>query len=444
MSGVGNPEGIGSQGRVPAPIAGGSAEVRIGGLGRLPVRRFVAVLVGIVLLASFGCGAPVAEFRTNELYLIHQEFKSEPLPASKRRELQQNLKDLMVALFGTPDEPYFPEVEGVDIRRVCDPVKLQMAAGPVRLERSGAPRGLYREHCAHCHGITGDGRGPTAEFLNPYPRDYRRGLYKFKSTPAAEPPTHEDLQRILINGIPGTAMPSFRLLPEQDREALIHYVRYLSIRGQVERTLLEATFQTGDLDLTEISLEQLKAPENIEFVKSVVADIVTRWAQADYQATPVPPPPENFESAESIRRGRELFYGPIANCVKCHGETALGDGQTTDYDEWTKELMPNEPDKVARFLATGAALPPRNIRPRNLRLNVFRGGRRPVDLYWRIRNGILASGMPAASMKPDDAPPDDPRLTSDDIWHLVAYVRSLPYDDLSAPQHLPVYQRERQ
>lgn len=407
--------------------------------------RWAGWLSGLVVMSVFaGCDAPVVQFRTNELYLMNQEFKSQPLPRDKRRQLQQNLKDLMTALFGTPDEPYFPTVEGVDTKRLCDPVKLRMAAGPVRSDRFGAPRGLYREHCVHCHGVTGDGRGPTAEFLNPYPRDYRRGLFKFKSTPAADPPTDEDLHRIMVEGIPGTAMPSFRLLSQDEREALVHYVRYLSIRGQVERALLEATFQTGDIDLANISLEQIKAPENIELVRAIVADVVTRWAQADSNATEVPPPPSNFETLESIARGRELFYGPIANCVKCHGETALGDGQTSDYDEWTKEIFPNEPDKVKQFVGTGAALPPRPIRPRNLRLNVFRGGRRPIDLYWRIRNGILASGMPAASMKPEDAPPDDPRLTSDDIWHLVAYVRSLPYDDLSAPERQLVYQRERQ
>lgn len=406
--------------------------------------RLLAICL-LVVVGLTGCDAPVVQFRTNELYLLNQEFKSEPLARDKRRQLQQNLKDILTALFGTPDEPFFPSLEGVDTRRVCDPVKLRMAAGPVRSDRFGAPRGLFREHCVHCHGISGDGQGPTAVFLNPYPRDFRRGLFKFKSTPAAEPPTDEDLHRTLVQGIPGTAMPSFRLLSEEERDALVHYVRYLSIRGQVERSLMEATFQTGELDLTQVSLDDLKAPANIDLVKAIVTDVVTRWAEADSKATEVPPPPDNFETPESIARGRELFYGPIANCVKCHGETALGDGQTTDYDEWTKEIMPNEPDKLRKFLATGAALPPRTIRPRNLRLNVFRGGRRPIDLYWRIRNGILASGMPAASMKPEDAAPDDPRLTSDDIWHLIAYVRSLPYESLSAVrQHQPQYQRERQ
>ena len=69
-----------------------------------------------------------------------------------------------------------------------------------------AQRGLYRQHCVHCHGINGDGAGPTASFLTPYPRDYRKGIYKFKSTQRGNRPTTADLERTLRQGIPGTAI----------------------------------------------------------------------------------------------------------------------------------------------------------------------------------------------------------------------------------------------
>ena len=39
----------------------------------------------------------------------------------------------------------------------------------------------FRLHCLHCHGLTGDGRGPSGKWLNPHPRDYRQGLFKFQS-----------------------------------------------------------------------------------------------------------------------------------------------------------------------------------------------------------------------------------------------------------------------
>ena len=43
------------------------------------------------------------------------------------------------------------------------------------------------------------------------------------------------------------------------------------------------------------------------------------------------------EIAESVAKGRELFYGTKANCFTCHGPTGLGDGQQTDFDVWSKE-----------------------------------------------------------------------------------------------------------
>jgi mono/diheme cytochrome c family protein len=397
--------------------------------------------LGALLLAGCG-GAPDPQFRTNEAYLVSLETNSSPLPEDKRDDVKQNVKEVLIALFGTPDDPRFPTIDGIDTSSIVDVTKLKMAAGPVNSDIYGKPFGLYREHCAHCHGITGDGRGPTAAFLNPYPRDYRRGLYKFKSTPVDIPPTHDDLNHILVNGIPGTAMPSFRLLPKDEIEALIHYVRYLSIRGRVEQILLATAVDLGD-QVVNVS-DDAAASSQWGDVMGIVEEVTTAWAGADALATAVPAPPSNFESPDSVARGRELFFSQTAKCASCHGDTALGDGETNDFDVWTKELVPADPELRDQLLASGAILPPRNIRPRNLRMNVFRGGRRPVDLYWRVHNGITGTPMPAASLRPADAGEDDPRLTTDDVWHLVAYVRSLPFDDLSSPVTAPSFQRDRQ
>ena len=55
-------------------------------------------------------------------------------------------------------------------------------------------------------------------------------------TPAAEPTT-DDLKRVVHDGVPGTAMPSFAILPPDEQEALVEYVKYLSIRGMTEKAL---------------------------------------------------------------------------------------------------------------------------------------------------------------------------------------------------------------
>jgi mono/diheme cytochrome c family protein len=238
-------------------------------------------------------------------------------------------------------------------------------------------------------------------------------------------------------------MPSFKLLPDLEVEALVHYVKYLSIRGETERALLLASSEIEGVLLPVLAegaapAEKTFAEEQKVAVADAVSQVVSGWTRpAELMAEPaaeVAARPELTpeELTASRLRGRELFYG-FAQCIKCHGESALGDGQTTDYDEWTKEFIGNgqNPEVVATFEAAGM-LPPRNILPRNLRLGVYRGGRRPLDLYWRIRNGIEGVPMPAATMKVGDDPASK-GMTPADIWDIVNYVQSLPYESINNP-----------
>ena len=76
--------------------------------------------------------------------------------------------------------------------------------------------------------------GPTAKYLTPLPRDYRNGIFKFTSTKQGKNATRDDLSRIIKMGIPGTYMPSFMLLEDEEVAQIVEYVRWLSMRGQVE------------------------------------------------------------------------------------------------------------------------------------------------------------------------------------------------------------------
>lgn len=402
------------------------------------------------LLAALvaGCGAPPAGYVRYVTYAA-KEASSAGLEGDKLTAAQwQQIDDAMVAMFGTPDDPKLPDLEDengpVEWTGIASLSRLRMAAGPVGSDEDGRPHGLYREHCAHCHGVTGDGNGPTAVFLNPYPRDYRPGWFKFKSTPIGQRPTHDDLKRVVLDGVPGTAMPAFKLLPENEVEALVEYVKYLAVRGEAERALIHKLVE--EEQLYDIHAEG-ELQDKLTEVRQVVAKLVQRWKRAD--GTPVDPRPEMTpeELAKSRAHGRELFYGAIANCVKCHGESGLGDGQLTDYDNWVKDFVdPNKADTagdVQKYVSLGM-LPPRNIRPRNLRQGVFRGGMRPVDIYWRIVNGIEGTPMPAAPMR-DEENPNPKTLTKEDVWDIVNYVQSLPYEPLSQPQqqHVPGLAKER-
>ena len=198
--------------------------------------RHIATACALPLLFLSGCGEPTAQYSTNRVYLRLQEEQS---GAAYAQEQLQAVTNVMEAMFGTPDLPALPGgAEGTE--DVLDLARVRAAAGPVHSYNYGDGAGLYRQHCVHCHGITGNGRGPTAEFLNPYPRDFTRGTFKFKSPPIGIKPTEEDLRHILMNGIAGTAMPSFALLSEGEVESLVDYVKFLTIRGETERRLIEA------------------------------------------------------------------------------------------------------------------------------------------------------------------------------------------------------------
>ncbi len=174
-------------------------------------------------------------------------------------------------MFGSPDHPLLPNVltEDDSYADLMSIDRLQQAAGPIpapsdsgnsdsedsdsadTASNSGGNskgHGLYRQHCATCHGITGNGRGVTAAILNPYPRDYRMGLFKFKSTIRSAKPTRDDLIRVIADGIPGTAMKKIPELKDEDIQALTDYVIYLSMRGELERSLIDYASQELDLE----------------------------------------------------------------------------------------------------------------------------------------------------------------------------------------------------
>lgn len=411
-------------------------KTRMAGLG--PACFVLRASCCFALAAMAGCGGPTAEFRRYETF-AHKVASSVGMEKGFSATQRQDVDEVMQALFGTPDAPLVPTVEGADLTAILNTNRLHIAAGPVGSDERGNPRGLYREHCAHCHGITGDGAGPTAAFLNPYPRDYRKGQFKFKSTPVGQRPTHGDLKRIVLDGIPGTAMPSFKLLPDFEIEALVDYVKYLSLRGEVERGLLTLTTNLDENVRLVGATEDAAKQEQIAAIKDVVSSTLERWTGAAAAVTTIPARPamSKEELSASVKHGRELFYGAIANCIKCHGDSALGDGQTTDYDEWSKEFIGDGKDgKVVSTYVSLGLLPPRTIRPRNLRLGVFRGGMRPIDIYWRVMNGIEGTPMPALStnVRQDSDPPEAKKLSPEEVWDLVNYVESLPYEPINDPR----------
>ena len=331
-------------------------------------------------------------------------------------DLQRDaIDETMIEFFGTPDEPLLPDGTGLNLARI------QMAAGPVAGEADGSQRGLFRQHCATCHGISGDGAGALATTFDPYPRDFRHGTFKYTSTLSTAKPLRSDLRRTLSRGIPGTGMPSFAELPTDQLDALVEYVIYLSLRGETERYLIQLVVDEGEIlplgfDAKEMVLED------------AVLWVAEAWGktEADPEQYVVTPPPRpaydtDAELAESVRRGKQLYASKDAQCVQCHGPDGAGDGEDDEiYDDWNKPKKGVTPEQTAK-LARLYTLPIQKLRARDFRQGAFRGGGNAEDLYRRIHSGIKGTPMPATGPQPGA----DGAYTPDEIWDVINYIFSL-------------------
>jgi mono/diheme cytochrome c family protein len=342
------------------------------------------------------------------------------IPPATRAALQK----VLTAFFGTPARPRVGRRNADDLSfgGGASVVAQDAVLARLKIDTNTLAEGskLYRRHCLHCHGLAGDGRGPAGAWLNPHPRDYRRGEFKFISTdPDGEghhKPRREDLLRTLRAGIDGTSMPSFALLEEknvaggdkdlQPLEALASYVIHLSIRGQVEYELMNEILESG-------SYKDAASPEEAltDGAAKWLNDIASQWVKSDGEVlAPDPakaPTDANLQDPKGpwmekfIRRGYDLFTDAsgTASCIGCHKD--FGRQVNYRYDQVWGTL----------------------VRPANLTAGVYRGGRRPLDLYWRIRGGITPSGMAKTGIAKDK---------DEDVWAVVYFVRALPY-----PQMLP-------
>jgi mono/diheme cytochrome c family protein len=316
-----------------------------------------------------------------------------------------------------------------------------VVVGPGQVLANG--RHLYAEHCQHCHGVTGDGNGPTAPYLNPKPRDYRRGIFKFTTTQAPKRASREDLARVIEDGIPGTYMPSFKLLTEDESAALVEYVMWLSLRGELEyqliRTLSDSYSNDAIKDRTsdgETSRNDIRdefnaavnEPDSFRYELDMMTTRLTQdWSSSQEEPAEVRPlTPRIPYSAESVAKGRVLYLNEKNKCLQCHGEAGYGDGSQTF--SITKNELNQENPAPGLYDVWGNP-----IKPRNLHRGIYRGGRRPIDLYSRIYAGIKGTPMPAFStttLRKTD--PDDPEsaITDEDIWHLVNYILSVPFEEV--------------
>ena len=100
---------------------------------------------------------------------------------------------------------------------------VQKAMGAGNVEAGGK---LYQARCAPCHGPDGKAATPTAQALNPKPRDHTDGAYMNQFS-------NDHLAKVIKNGGPAVGksqiMPAHADLNDQQIEDIVTFVRTLAV-----------------------------------------------------------------------------------------------------------------------------------------------------------------------------------------------------------------------
>ena len=325
-------------------------------------RRYLSLilLLGTALLPGCRRATPTRFTPGPEVLELTAEIE-DPEELEFNKALQQGIADKLRELCGTPEKP----------------IELGKEETTDQLEQGFA---VYSQYCVQCHGVNGDGNGAVAEHLNPKPRNYTYGIFKFTSTPYGSKPRRSDLVRTIRVGVTGTSMPSFDRLSDAEVDAVVEYVLALTYRGQLERQL--ASYAYDD--------EELPDEEGLD---ELIAEVLEPWENSTTEIVmPVTMMPSMTD--ESVRIGHQIFLSKA--CNKCHGK--FGRGGLVGNVEVGEDSWGNK--AAAADLSSG----------------MFRGGDRPIDIYRRIYSGINGTPMSAFSTLFQDDP--------DAIWHLVHFIKA--------------------
>lgn len=211
---------------------------------------------------------------------------------------------------------------------------------------AGRGKALYQRYCVFCHGPEGDGRGESAPYLDPKPRDFTKAVFKCRSTPSGSLPLDSDLYDTISRGIHASGMPSWKPLLRQERADLVAYIKTFSSAFQEEKP-----------------------------------------------GAPVSVPPGPPSSAESVKRGAELFQS--MNCWSCHGKDGRGHGPSA------ATLTDSKGYPITPFDFTSGTR--------------FKCGETDGEMFRDLLTGLDGTPMPSFGTA----------MTPDQMWDVVHYIRSL-------------------
>lgn len=182
---------------------------------------------------------------------------------------------------------------------------------------AGAGKKVYDKECWKCHGKGGMGDGPDGANVDPKPRDFTSGIFKYKTANYKEMfPFDWDLFQTISDGLGGTAMPPWQgKLSEKEIWDVIAYIKTF---GGIDGEAKEKVSYTGHVR----------------------------------------------PSADSISKGREFF---LDRCAECHGDEGRGNTSKRLKDDWGNAIWPrdftkgytfrigNSPREIYTRIATGIA-----------------------------------------------------------------------------------------
>jgi cytochrome c oxidase cbb3-type subunit I/II len=156
---------------------------------------------------------------------------------------------------------------------------------------------IYKRNCVMCHGDRGKGDGEWAlQFKKNRPRNFRTGIFKFRTTPFGFLPTDSDLKRTIQRGISGTAMPAFTKMSKTDLDAVIRYIKTFS----------------------------------------------SKWRDSEQIAPAIPfqnPPKQSPFTPGRLEKAKSVF---VTHCAPCHGDDRTGKGPAAEnlQDVWGYPIAP--------------------------------------------------------------------------------------------------------
>jgi len=193
----------------------------------------------------------------------------------------------------------------VDLHPLLEPTPKLLAEG----------KQVFEANCVPCHGADGYGNGPRAAGLNPPPRNYHSGVFKFGTSVLT-------MYHTVTNGSPGTSMPSFVALTPEERMAVVHYIRTnfipkaaLQPNSAADLAALAAPTSVGPATLPPLN----PVPTGPRIPIDVAMQLVAESAPATAPATAAPAKP----AAVDLSMGAQLYQ---THCASCHG--ANGNGGT--------------------------------------------------------------------------------------------------------------------